>query len=102
VPEEDWHLCRDGLLALFSQGSTFMTALVINGPYRGRVVNLDDSMSFQPFLAHESNFLDYYERWLGEYIAAPGHRPETTERQTADHLRRNQLCRELDPGSRGA
>jgi SMI1 / KNR4 family (SUKH-1) len=57
-----------GLLPIGSQGCSYIHALVLNGPHQGRVVNLDlDGRSSQ--FAFESNFLDWYERWLDEIIA---------------------------------
>jgi hypothetical protein len=36
---------------------------VVSGEYRGRVVNLDEERNLPKF-TYESNFLDWYERWL--------------------------------------
>jgi hypothetical protein len=68
-PSDDDTFCYDGLLPLCEQGCSYMTALVLNGPYHGRVVNIDSEMCSQPLFLHEPNFLDYYERWLDEVIA---------------------------------
>lgn len=56
-----------GLLPLGTQGCTYYHALVVSGQYRGRVVNLDEERC-QPRFAYESNFLDWYERWLDEIL----------------------------------
>lgn len=56
-----------GLLALGTQGCTYYHALVLSGDYRGRVVNLDEERN-PPKFAYESNFLDWYERWLDEIL----------------------------------
>jgi hypothetical protein len=56
-----------GLLALGTQGCTYYHALVVGGEYRGRVVNLDEERNLPKF-AYESNFLDWYERWLDEVL----------------------------------
>ena len=56
-----------GLLALGTQGCTYYHALVVSGYYRGRVVNLDEER-YLPRFAYESNFLDWYERWLDEIL----------------------------------
>lgn len=56
-----------GLLALGTQGCTYYHALVVSGEYRGRVVNLDEERNLPKF-AYESNFLDWYERWLDEIL----------------------------------
>ena len=57
-----------GLLPLGSQGCTYEHALVLNGKYAGRVVNVDLDLS-QPKFAFEANFLDWYERYLDEVIS---------------------------------
>ena len=56
-----------GLLPLGTQGCTYYHALVVSGQYQGRVVNLDEERC-QPRFAYESNFLDWYERWLDEIL----------------------------------
>ena len=57
-----------GLLPLGSQGCTYEHALVLNGKYAGRVVNVDLDLA-QPKFAFETNFLDWYERYLDEFIS---------------------------------
>ncbi len=57
-----------GLLPLGSQGCTYEHALVLNGKYAGRVVNIDLELE-QPKFAFEANFLDWYERYLDEVIS---------------------------------
>ena len=57
-----------GLLPLGSQGCTYEHALVLNGKYAGRVVNIDLELA-QPKFAFETNFLDWYERYLDEVIS---------------------------------
>ena len=57
-----------GLLPLGSQGCTYYHALVLNGKYAGRVVNVDLDL-VQPKFAFETNFLDWYERYLDEVIS---------------------------------
>ena len=57
-----------GLLPLGSQGCTYEHALVLNGKYSGRVVNVDLDLA-QPKFAFETNFLDWYERYLDEVIS---------------------------------
>lgn len=58
-----------GILALGSQGCAYVHALVLNGPYKGNVLNLEMSADQTPKFAHEKNFLDWYERWLDEIIS---------------------------------
>ena len=58
-----------GVLPIGTQGCTFAHAIVLNGPYRGRVVNLDYNYIFPPFFApNVTNFLEYYEQWLDGVI----------------------------------
>ena len=57
-----------GLLPLGSQGCTYYHALVLNGKYAGRIVNVDLDLA-QPKFAFETNFLDWYERYLDEVIS---------------------------------
>ena len=57
-----------GLLPLGSQGCTYYHALVLNGKYAGRVVNVDLDLA-QPKFTFETNFLDWYERYLDEVIS---------------------------------
>lgn len=56
-----------GILPLGSQGCTYYHALVLNGEFKGRVVNIDIDRQ-KPSFAFELNFLDWYERWLDEII----------------------------------
>lgn len=57
-----------GVLLIGTQGCSFETAIVIEGEFRGRIVNLDFDL-YKPVFAFESNFLDWYERWLDEVIS---------------------------------
>ncbi|XDZ54820.1 SMI1/KNR4 family protein [Flavobacterium tructae] len=56
-----------GLLPLGTQGCSYYHALVLTGELKGRVVNIDIDRQ-KPFFTFESNFLDWYERWLDEII----------------------------------
>jgi len=56
-----------GLLPIGTQGCTYYHALVLNGEFKGRIVNVDSDRQ-KPYFAFESNFLDWYERWLDEII----------------------------------
>ena len=71
MPDADYERETDalfaGLLPIGSQGCTYYHALVLAGPHRGRVVNLDVER-YLPRFAYETNFLDWYERWLDETI----------------------------------
>jgi len=65
--QERGHLWA-GILPLGSQGCSYLHGIVLNGPYKGRVVNLDIDGQ-KPTFAFEGNFLDWYERWLDEVIS---------------------------------
>lgn len=71
ISDEDFEIERSkifgGILPIASQGCTYISGLILNGLQRGRILNLD--FDFQkPSFAYESNFLDWYERWLDEVI----------------------------------
>ncbi len=57
-----------GILPVGSQGCTYIHGVILNGPYKGMVVNLDMEQQ-KPQFAFEKNFLDWYERWLDEVIS---------------------------------
>lgn len=58
-----------GIMPLGSQGCSYLHGLVVNGPFKGRVINLEKSAELKPMFVHENNFLDWYERWLDEIIS---------------------------------
>lgn len=66
--EEETGKLYGGILPIGSQGCTFLHGIILNGKYRGRVVNLDLDRH-KPYFAFEKNFLDWYERWLDEVIS---------------------------------
>lgn len=57
-----------GIFVIGTQGCTFHHALLLNGPHMGRVVNIDDGDRQLPQFSFESDFLDWYERWLDDVI----------------------------------
>ena len=57
-----------GSALLASQGCSYCSLLILQGPDKGRIVNFDDEGT-KPRFAFEKNFLDWYERWLDEVIA---------------------------------
>jgi len=69
-----------GLLPIGSQGCSYYNALVLNGEFKGRVVHVDVDRQ-KPYFAFESNFLDWYERWLDEII------PENLKSRNSDLFR---------------
>lgn len=66
---EEFAKIYGGILPLGSQGCTYLHGLVLNGPYKGKVANLEMSADQKPFFAPDTNFLDWYERWLDEIIS---------------------------------
>ncbi|MEW2920453.1 SMI1/KNR4 family protein [Muricauda sp. ANG21] len=58
-----------GILPLGSQGCTYVHGLVLNGPHKGKVVNLEMSADQKPSFAPDTSFLDWYEHWLDEIIS---------------------------------
>lgn len=71
ISDEDFEKERSkifgGILPITSQGCTYINGIVLNGPFKGRILNLDFD-SQRPLFTHEDNFLDWYERWLDEVI----------------------------------
>jgi hypothetical protein len=68
VYEKELSKIFGGILPIGSQGCAYIHGIVLNGDYRGRVVNLDLDRQ-KPRFAFEKNFLDWYERWLDEVIS---------------------------------
>ena len=69
-----------GTLRLGTQGCTYYHALVLNGPLKGRVVNLDYNYMVPPiFTPNTTNFLDYYEGWLNAVIDGTLKGPQAPE-----------------------
>ncbi|OXB23395.1 SMI1/KNR4 family protein [Flavobacterium tructae] len=69
-----------GILPIVSQGCSYYYGLVLNGEFKGRVVNIDIDRQ-KPFFTFESNFLNWYERWLDGII------PENTMAKEPDLFR---------------
>lgn len=69
LSEEDFNTesgkVYSGILPIGTQGCTYYYGLVLNGEFKGRIVNVDLDLQ-KPFFVFESNFLDWYERWLDE------------------------------------
>jgi hypothetical protein len=66
--EREWGKFFGGLLPVGSQGCTYLNGIVLNGPYKGCMVILDFGRILPPVFTHESNFLDWYEKWLDQVI----------------------------------
>lgn len=56
-----------GTISIGTQGCTFMTLLVVTGPYAGRVL-YTDANGPPVYMSREKNFLAWYERWLDELL----------------------------------
>lgn len=63
--DEEWEECRRGIIPIGSQGDSYFTCLMVSGPDRGRVVYIEDGMSWV-FFPREQGFLPWYVRWLRE------------------------------------
>lgn len=59
--------CLRGCIPIGSQGDSYFMYLLVTGPHRGRVVYIEDGMSYV-FFTREQGFLAWYKRWLGEII----------------------------------
>lgn len=66
---DDEYLFYDGLLVIMTEGCTYDIALVVNGKYRGRLLQTDSNEETPFRFIHDINFLDWYERWLDDFIA---------------------------------
>lgn len=58
-----------GTLKVADHGCTLVTHLVVTGPARGRLLNLDTDGPVGPYAAEDADFLAWYERWLDEAVA---------------------------------
>lgn len=66
--EKELGIIYAGILPIGSQGCTFLHGIILNGPFKGRIVNLDVDRQ-KPSFTVENNFLDWYEKWLDEIIS---------------------------------
>jgi len=57
-----------GTMAICDQGCTYYAVLVLNGPQRGAIWNVELHLS-PPKKAPYSGFLDYYEDWVDRMLA---------------------------------
>ncbi|NUT03598.1 MAG: hypothetical protein HOV76_08970 [Hamadaea sp.] len=55
-----------GTLWLADHGCTLHTQLIVTGPSRGRLFNLDVDGPVGPYVVEDQDFLAWYERWLDE------------------------------------
>ncbi len=57
-----------GTIAICDQGCSYYAVLVLNGPQRGTIWNIELHLS-PPTKAPYSGFLDYYEEWVDRMLA---------------------------------
>ncbi|GHJ43369.1 hypothetical protein Cs7R123_07110 [Catellatospora sp. TT07R-123] len=58
-----------GTMKISGHGCSLYTRLVVTGPARGRLFNLDDEGPAGPYVVEDTDFLAWYERWLDEAVA---------------------------------
>jgi len=58
-----------GTLTIAHHGCSLVTQLVVTGPARGRLLNLDFEGPVGPYVVEDAGFLAWYERWLDEAVA---------------------------------
>ena len=58
-----------GTLRIAHHGCSVVTQLVVTGPARGRLLNLDYEGPAGPYVVEDTDFLAWYERWLDEVLA---------------------------------
>lgn len=68
-PPEPGRIFLPGTLKVADSGCTLVTQLVVTGPARGRLVNLDCDGPVGPYVTEDADFLAWYERWLDEAAA---------------------------------
>jgi hypothetical protein len=62
-----WEDRYQGTLPLVAEGCSYWVVLIVSGPQRGRVVNIDLSDQ-PPIFCTDTDFLAWYERWLDEML----------------------------------
>ncbi|MEV5831786.1 hypothetical protein AB0L25_40130 [Spirillospora sp. NPDC052242] len=67
-PGPDQNFLR-GTVQVSTHGCSLVTRLVVTGPARGRLINLDDEGPVGPYVVEDADFLAWYERWLDEAAA---------------------------------
>jgi hypothetical protein len=67
-PGADRNFLR-GTLRIADHGCSLFTQLIVTGPARGRLFNLDGEGPVGPYVVEDADFLAWYERWLDEAVA---------------------------------
>ncbi len=62
-----WDWAR-GSMHVCDHGCTYSSRLIISGPARGRIVNVDAQGWYPPYFVRDLNFVDWYERWLDQVL----------------------------------
>ena len=62
-----WERHYQGIMEIVSQGCTYLSGLVVTGPYRGHILGLDMDRQTPHF--DNSSFLGWYETWLDNVLA---------------------------------
>ncbi|MEV4132186.1 HEAT repeat domain-containing protein [Dactylosporangium sp. NPDC049742] len=58
-----------GTVSVAAHGCSLLTQLVVTGPARGRLFNVDFESEVGPYVVEDADFLAWYERWLDEAVA---------------------------------
>lgn len=58
-----------GTIRVAGHGCSWFTQLIVTGPARGRLFNLDEEGPAGPYVLEDADFLAWYERWLDEVVA---------------------------------
>lgn len=53
-----------GTLGIADHGCSLVTRLVVTGPAKGRLLNLDYEEPLGRYVVEDTDFLAWYERWL--------------------------------------
>ena len=67
--DDDEFTLFDGALTILTQGCTYDICLVVTGQHRGRLMLTDGDEEYPFDFIYDKNFLDWYERWLDDFIA---------------------------------
>lgn len=67
-PSQD-RIFMPGTLEVASHGCSLVTRLIVTGPARGRLINLDYEGPIGPYVVEDADFLAWCERWLDEAAA---------------------------------
>lgn len=58
-----------GILPIGYAGGIEHNGLILNGKYKGKLININEEVEHLFMLADEDNFLDWYENWLDEILS---------------------------------